>query len=198
MARWGPTPRARQRAGRNLLATLAVLVRVPLCATEGRDSAVAKGVAAVLARSSFLAWRQGGVVWRGTLYPTATVRAGRRLLADKGLAHNGKLFLSGYSQGGHAAMATQRALERDHPFELPVTASSPLAGPYALAKTVLDGFDAPVAGSTIFTPMALIGFQKAYGDVYTAASDVTLFSHKRAGWSSHHILGSAGLACYAR
>lgn len=100
------------------------------------------------------------------------LRAGRRLLADKGLAHNGKLFLSGYSQGGHAAMATQRALERDHPFELPVTASSPLAGPYALAKTVLDGLDAPVAGASIFTPMLLIGAQKAYGDVYTAASDV--------------------------
>ncbi len=37
-------------------------------------------IAAVLARSSFLAWRRGGVVWRGTFYSTAAVRAGRRLL----------------------------------------------------------------------------------------------------------------------
>jgi cellulose synthase/poly-beta-1,6-N-acetylglucosamine synthase-like glycosyltransferase len=37
-------------------------------------------LAAVLIRSSVLAWRRGGVVWRGSFYPTATVRAGRRLL----------------------------------------------------------------------------------------------------------------------
>lgn len=37
-------------------------------------------IAAVLARSSFLAWRRGGVVWRGTFYSTAAVRAGRRML----------------------------------------------------------------------------------------------------------------------
>lgn len=37
-------------------------------------------IAAVLVRSSVLAWKRGGVVWRGTFYPTAAVRAGRRLL----------------------------------------------------------------------------------------------------------------------
>ncbi|WAS93809.1 glycosyltransferase [Nannocystis punicea] len=33
----------------------------------------------VLIRSAVLAWRRGGVVWRGTFYPTAVVRAGIRL-----------------------------------------------------------------------------------------------------------------------
>lgn len=32
-----------------------------------------------LARSAALAWRRGGVQWRGTFYPTATVRAGARI-----------------------------------------------------------------------------------------------------------------------
>lgn len=34
----------------------------------------------VLARSAVLAWKRGGVVWRGCFYPTAAVRAGRRLM----------------------------------------------------------------------------------------------------------------------
>jgi acetyl esterase/lipase len=100
------------------------------------------------------------------------LRATRKLLTDRGVATSGKLFLAGYSQGGHAAMATQRALEKDYTSEFTVTASVPMAGPYALAQTVLSGFDAPVAGATVFTPMALIGLQKRYGDVYTQASDV--------------------------
>ncbi|PCC70831.1 Glycosyltransferase, catalytic subunit of cellulose synthase and poly-beta-1,6-N-acetylglucosamine synthase [Nannocystis exedens] len=33
----------------------------------------------VLVRSAVLAWRRGGVLWRGTFYPTAVVRAGIRL-----------------------------------------------------------------------------------------------------------------------
>jgi predicted esterase len=100
------------------------------------------------------------------------LRAARKLLADRGVATSGKLFLAGYSQGGHAAMATQRALEKDYGSEFTVTASVPMAGPYALAQTVLSGFDTPVAGATVFTPMALVGLQKRYGDVYAQPSDV--------------------------
>ena len=37
-------------------------------------------IAAVMVRSGFLAWRRGGVVWRGTFYSAAAVRAGKRLL----------------------------------------------------------------------------------------------------------------------
>jgi hypothetical protein len=36
-------------------------------------------LAAVLARSTVLAWVRGGVMWRGCFYPTSAVRAGRRL-----------------------------------------------------------------------------------------------------------------------
>lgn len=100
------------------------------------------------------------------------LRAARKLLADRGVSTSGKLFLAGYSQGGHAAMATQRALEKDYGSEFTVTASVPMAGPYALSQTVLDGFDAPVAGATVFTPMALVGLQKRYGDVYAQPTDV--------------------------
>ena len=77
---------------------------------------------------------------------------------------DGRLYVTGYSQGGYVAMATHRALEAQG---RTVTASAPLSGPYALAAfldavfsgQVSDG--APVFGSFLFT-----AYQQAYGDVY--------------------------------
>ena len=46
-----------------------------------------------------------------------------------------KLFLTGYSQGGHATMALERALENDN---IKVAASTPMAGPYNLSGTAKD------------------------------------------------------------
>lgn len=36
-------------------------------------------LATAIGRSAWLAWRQGGVKWRGTFYPTSVVRAGARI-----------------------------------------------------------------------------------------------------------------------
>jgi hypothetical protein len=36
-------------------------------------------IAGAVVRSALLAWVRGGVVWRGTFYPTSVVRAGSRL-----------------------------------------------------------------------------------------------------------------------
>src|SRR5262249_16899693 len=47
-----------------------------------------------------------------------------------GTTDNGKLFITGYSQGGHVAMATHRALQTAGSA---VTASAPMSGPYAMA-----------------------------------------------------------------
>ncbi|HPU53214.1 MAG TPA: lipase family protein [Burkholderiaceae bacterium] len=101
------------------------------------------------------------------------LRAARKMLTDKGVALSGKLFLSGYSQGGHAAMATQRALEKDYRQEFTVTASVPMSGPYVLSQTVIDQVDNPAGQRmTLFAPMIFVGFQKAYGDVYANPSEV--------------------------
>lgn len=96
------------------------------------------------------------------------------LAAQSGVAQPGaKLFVSGYSQGGHVAMATHKVLERDHAAELPVTASGPMSGPYNLV-----GFgDAIVgvqvnAGATLFAPMALTSYQLSYGNIYASVTDV--------------------------
>jgi pimeloyl-ACP methyl ester carboxylesterase len=83
---------------------------------------------------------------------------------------NSKLFVTGYSQGGFVAMATQRALQLAG---TPVTASAPMSGPYALAAYLDAIFYGNVAlGSTAFAPLATNSFQKAYGNIYTTPSDI--------------------------
>ena len=82
----------------------------------------------------------------------------------------GRLFLTGYSQGGYVAMATQRAMQATG---MTVTAAAPMSGPYALAAF----FDAVVAGQVdggapVFTTMVIAGYQWAYGNIYSSATDV--------------------------
>jgi pimeloyl-ACP methyl ester carboxylesterase len=66
------------------------------------------------------------------------MRASRILLGRLGIADSGKVFLTGYSQGGHAALATQRAIERDRPPGFAVTATGAMSGPYDLAGSFGD------------------------------------------------------------
>jgi hypothetical protein len=83
---------------------------------------------------------------------------------------NGQLFITGYSEGGHVAMATERALELAGKT---VTAAAPMSGPYAL-----EAFgDAVFAGNvnvdgTIFAPLLTTSFQRAYQNIYTSTSQV--------------------------
>jgi hypothetical protein len=83
---------------------------------------------------------------------------------------NGKLFLTGYSQGGHVAMATHRLLQQTG---VSVTAAAPMSGPYALAAFADAVFQGQVVGSTpLFLAYLIPGYQRAYGDVYTSPTDV--------------------------
>lgn len=75
-----------------------------------------------------------------------------------------KLFLSGYSQGGHVAMATQRAMQA---LGIPVTATAPMSGPYALAaQTDALFFGRVPFGSTLFGTLLASGFQQVYRNLY--------------------------------
>ena len=83
---------------------------------------------------------------------------------------SGRLFITGYSQGGYVAMATQRAMQAAG---MTVTAAAPMSGPYALAAF----FDAVVAGQVdggapVFTTLLITGYQKAYGNIYASTTDV--------------------------
>lgn len=62
------------------------------------------------------------------------VRAARDLASDKGIAFNGKLFLSGYSQGGYATMATHKSIEAEPLEGIELVASFPAAGGYDIKE----------------------------------------------------------------
>jgi len=82
----------------------------------------------------------------------------------------GKLFITGYSQGGYVAMATHRALQAAGK---PVVASAPMSGPYALEAFGDAIFFGHVnLGSTVFGDMVASSYQHSYGNLYTAPTDV--------------------------
>ena len=61
------------------------------------------------------------------------IKATQQLLADLKIETNGQLFLTGYSQGGHASMATHKYIQEKMNGSMKVTASSPMSGPYDLS-----------------------------------------------------------------
>src|ERR1700723_4814419 len=83
---------------------------------------------------------------------------------------NGQLFITGYSQGGYVAMATQRAMQAAG---MAVTASAPMSGPYALAAFVDAEFEGEVSGGApVVATLLLTAYQKSYGNIYASAADV--------------------------
>jgi hypothetical protein len=82
----------------------------------------------------------------------------------------GKLFITGYSQGGFVAMATHRAMQKAG---MSVTAAAPLSGPYALSAfgdAIVEG-EVSLSAS-INLAFVISSYQTAYQNVFTAASDV--------------------------
>jgi len=83
---------------------------------------------------------------------------------------NGKVLVTGYSQGGYVAMATQRAMQAAG---TPATAAAPMSGPYALSAFGDAIFMGEVTASAPLNLALLItSYQHAYGNVYTQTTDV--------------------------
>jgi hypothetical protein len=83
---------------------------------------------------------------------------------------NGRLFITGYSEGGFVAMATHRAMQAAG---MTVTASAPMSGPYALAAFEDAVFAGEVnGGAPISATLLITGYQRAYGDIYANPADV--------------------------
>jgi pimeloyl-ACP methyl ester carboxylesterase len=83
---------------------------------------------------------------------------------------DGKLYITGYSEGGYVAMATVKAMQAAG---VAVTASAPSSGPYAMEAQV----DALMFGqvnipATAFAPLLTTSYQHVYSNVYTQTSDV--------------------------
>jgi hypothetical protein len=96
----------------------------------------------------------------------AALPAASALLVTDG----GRLYITGYSEGGYVAMATHRAMQAAG---MPVTASAPLSGPYALSAFVDAVFAGRVnGGAPISSTLLLTAYQKSYGGIYASTQDV--------------------------
>ena len=86
------------------------------------------------------------------------------------VSDSGKLFVTGYSQGGHVAMATHKLLQETG---AAIAASAPMSGPYAVAAFSDAVFFGQVTRTTpLFMAFTATGYQKAYGDVYSSPTDI--------------------------
>jgi acetyl esterase/lipase len=101
------------------------------------------------------------------------LRAARGAFGGINAAASSRLMVTGYSQGGYVAMATQRAMQTQYASEFNVTAAAPLSGPYALLQfgdAIFNG--APTVGSSGFLPMLINAGQRAGAAIYASTSDI--------------------------
>lgn len=91
------------------------------------------------------------------------LRAARKLSSRLGVRLNGRLFLTGYSQGGRATMALQRMLEQNHPREFKITASGPGGGPYDHFLFWTSTLKNPNLTASACAAYMLVAYNRAYG-----------------------------------
>ncbi|HTO38428.1 MAG TPA: T9SS type A sorting domain-containing protein [Brumimicrobium sp.] len=110
------------------------------------------------------------------------IRAVREFLenAPDELKDNGELFITGYSHGGHSAMATNKYIE-DHNLhsEFNVVACAPLSGAYDQSGAQFDlMFDNDSTFyATPLIPYILASYQEAYGNLYQSYEELYKPSH---------------------
>ena len=84
----------------------------------------------------------------------------------EGINLNDQLFISGYSQGGHAAMALQKSIEQGSRDDFTVTASGPMSGPYSVSESMVDFTLSPDPYETVsYIGWLTIGYQVAYPNI---------------------------------
>jgi pimeloyl-ACP methyl ester carboxylesterase len=91
------------------------------------------------------------------------MRASKTYCSENQLSLDGRVFLTGYSEGGYTSLLTQKEIEENHNSEFDLTAVAPLAGPYDLKGTVDSAFQSSNYGGDL----AYIGyFFTAYNKIY--------------------------------
>lgn len=93
-------------------------------------------------------------------------------LDDEGISLNHDVITTGYSQGGHTAMALQRYIEEvdNHGFNL--TISVPMSGPYnmtSIYEKIQD--DSYIYDYVGYVARVILSYQLVYGDLYENLSD---------------------------
>ena len=103
------------------------------------------------------------------------IRAARRFMNDSLQVYdNGQVFLTGYSQGGHATMAVHKYIEdNDLMSEIQVIASAPCSGPYHISGAQAEMiFNTPDYGSPAYLVYILFAYNDVYQNTFTVSSEV--------------------------
>lgn len=92
----------------------------------------------------------------------------------EGTSFNGELGITGYSQGGHAAMATLKyAQDNDLIDDMGIVAGAPMSGPYNMsgsqAEVILSNEPYSNPGYVIYL---LMSYETAYGTIYNELGDI--------------------------
>jgi hypothetical protein len=107
---------------------------------------------------------------------TATIdmiRASRSFVQDSlGIHFNGQVFLTGYSQGGHAAMATHKFIEDNGlTTEFNIVVSAPASGAYDMSETTADFIFSNAYSNPGYIVYLIEAYQTVYGNLYTSRAD---------------------------
>lgn len=85
---------------------------------------------------------------------------------------NDQLFMTGYSQGGHASMALHREVEQDPGEEFTATAAAHLSGPYSIGEVMRDYIlSDEVYYYPGYIPNTLLSYQLVYGNLFNEIED---------------------------
>jgi len=105
------------------------------------------------------------------------LRATREMIEQiDNVSLNEQVFVSGYSQGGHAAMALARELETNHTDEFNLIASAPMSGPYSVSEKMRDFTLGDEEYMTVsYLPWLTLGYQRAYPQTVGALSISDIF-----------------------
>jgi len=99
------------------------------------------------------------------------LKAIREINKDLGIYWNNKLFISGYSQGGHATMAVHKMIEEKYNTVFKVTASSPMSGAYDMSGVQSKVMDIEYT-QPHYLPYLLYGYQELYNIIEGRFEDI--------------------------
>ena len=89
------------------------------------------------------------------------LRAIKELNIKEDARQNNYLFLTGYSQGGHATLATLKVMQEKYPDEFKVTASAPMSGAYDLGGVQSEVMFKPYSHPG-YLPYLMYSYQEVY------------------------------------
>lgn len=103
------------------------------------------------------------------------MRAAREFVVDSlNLTFNDEVFLTGYSQGGHAAMATAKYIQDNNLLgEFDIKAAGPASGPYNMSgsQSAVLLSNQPYSNPG-YVCYLLFAYNRVYGNIFTNYSDI--------------------------